>query len=71
MTSLNQVVDQGPIPERCNSFIPGINLPYLVIYPWDKAHLSLELSYYTFQEAGPAVFIETMVCCSFLQAKKN
>ena len=43
----------GPVPERCNSFIPGINVPYLVIYPWDKAHLSLELSYYTFQAPAP------------------
>ena len=45
---------QGPVPERCNSFIPEINVPYLVIYPWDKAHSSLELSYYTFQEPAPA-----------------
>ena len=28
-------------------------MPYLVIYPWDEAHLSLELSYYTFQEPAP------------------
>ena len=40
----------GPVPERCNSLIPGINVPHLVIYPWDKAHLSLELICYTFQE---------------------
>ena len=31
----------GPVPERCNSLIPGINVPYLVIYPWDKAHLCI------------------------------
>ena len=45
----------GPVPERCNSLIPGINVPYLVIYPWDKAHLSLELSYYTFQKPAPGL----------------
>ena len=44
---------QGPVPDRCNSLISGINVPYLVIYPWDKAHFSLELSYYTFQEPAP------------------
>ena len=43
----------GPVHERRNCFIPGINVPYLVIYPWDEAHLSLELSYYTFQEPAP------------------
>ena len=43
----------GPVPERCNSFIPGINVPYLVSYPWDEARLSLELSYYTVQEPAP------------------
>lgn len=26
---------------QCNS-IPGINVPYLVVYPWIKTHLSLE-----------------------------
>ena len=31
-------------------------MPYLVSYPWDKAHLSLELSYYTVQEPAPGVY---------------
>ena len=50
---------QGPVPERCNSFIPRINVPYLVIYLWHKAHLSLELSYYTFQEPAPEQQLRT------------
>ena len=42
-----KITVQGPVPERCNNSIPGTNAPHLVIYPWNKVHLSLEQSHYT------------------------
>ena len=38
----SRTIALGPVPDKCNNSIPVINVPYLVIYPLNKAHLSLE-----------------------------
>ena len=32
-----KILHQGPVPERCNNPIPGINVPGIKhIYPWNR-----------------------------------
>ena len=34
---IQDYIDLGPVPERCNNPIPGINVPGIrYIYPWNR-----------------------------------